>query len=64
MKPVHTVKNQYLGINAHLHSYLQASSDWTEFHTNHITDLMRLMRAQLYPMGYIAKIEQSLQIRR
>ncbi len=64
MDAVRSIKNQYLGINAHLQSQLQASSDWPEFHTSHISDLMRLMRAQLYPMGYVAKIEKSLQIRR
>jgi hypothetical protein len=58
------VKNQYRGINAHLHSYWQNHAGWNEFHTNHIADLTRLMRAQLYPMGYTAHTEQSLQIRR
>jgi hypothetical protein len=61
---VHAVSNQYRGINAHLHSYWQAEGGWNEFHTNHIADLTRLMRALLYPMGYTAHTEQSLQIRR
>lgn len=64
MAPLRTVVNQYYGINAHLHSYFQSEGGWDGFHTNHIADLMRLMRAQLLPMGYIADIEQSLQIRR
>lgn len=64
MTPVRSVKNQYLGINAHLHSYFQSAGGWDGFHTNHITDLMRLMSAQLLPMGYVADIQQSLQIRR
>jgi hypothetical protein len=64
MKAIRSVKNQYSGINAHLHSYWQNAGGWADFHTNHITDLMRLMRAQLLPMGYTAGVEQSLQIRR
>jgi hypothetical protein len=64
MKPVRSIKNQYAGINAHLHSQWQSQSGWNEFHTNHIADLTRLMRAALYPMGYTAHTEQSLQIRR
>jgi uncharacterized protein DUF4058 len=61
--PVRAIKNQYRGINAHLHSHFQAEGGWDGFHTNHITDLMRIMRNQLLPMGYIAEIEHSLQIR-
>lgn len=64
MTPVHSIKNQYRGINAHLHSYWQAEGGWDSFHANHIADLMRLMSAQLLPMGYLADIQQSLQIRR
>lgn len=62
--PVRTVKNQYRGINAHLHSHFQSEGGWDSFHANHIADLMRLMKAQLLPLGYTADIEQSLQIRR
>jgi hypothetical protein len=64
MPPVRSVKNQYPGINAHLNSWLQAKAGWNSFHTNHIADLTRLMRAQLLPIGYDADTEQSLQIRR
>jgi hypothetical protein len=64
MTPVRAVRNQYRGINAHLHSFWQQEGGWDGFHANHIADLMRLMRAQLLPMGYIADIQQSLQIRR
>jgi Protein of unknown function (DUF4058) len=63
MERVSPIKNQYRGINAHLHSYWQAEGGWDSFHTNHITDLMRVMEAHL-PEGYVADIEQSLQIRR
>ncbi|MBA3871098.1 MAG: DUF4058 family protein [Anaerolineae bacterium] len=63
MNPINPVKNQYRGINAHLHSYWQAEGGWDSFHTNHISDLMRLIDSAL-PAGYVADIEQSLQIRR
>jgi len=62
--PIQSVKNQYPGINAHLHSYWQAVGGWSRFHTNHITDLMRVIRPLLLPMGYDADVEPSLQIRR
>jgi hypothetical protein len=64
MNPVRSLKNQYRGINAHMHSSWQSEGGWNEFHVNHIADLTRLMRIDLYPMGYIARTEQSLQIRR
>jgi hypothetical protein len=64
MTSVRATKNQYRGINAHLHSYWQAKTGWNEFHTNHVADLTRLMRAELYPKDYTARTEQSLQIRR
>ncbi|MFN8490329.1 MAG: DUF4058 family protein [Caldilineaceae bacterium] len=64
MKPVRSLKNQYVGINAHLHSYWQAKGDWSEFHASYIIDLSRTLKVQLLPLGYIAGIEQSLQIRR
>jgi Protein of unknown function (DUF4058) len=57
--------NQYMGINAHLHShFLHSDSEgWEEFHSDHITDLTRAMNVQLMAMGYIARKERSLQIR-
>jgi len=61
---INPVKNQYRGINAHLHSYWQSEGGWDSFHTNHIADLMREMNRNLIPMGYVADIERSLQIRR
>jgi hypothetical protein len=64
MQPVRSIKNQYPGINAHLHSLWQAVGGWSRFHTNHITDLMRVLRPLLIPMGYDADVEPSLQIRR
>lgn len=64
MNRINPVKNQYRGINAHLHSYWQGVGGWDSFHTNHIADLMREMNRNLMPMGYVADIERSLQIRR
>ncbi len=61
---VRSVKNQYRGINAHLHSLLQAESRWGGFHTAHIADLNKTLKAGLLPMGYTTDIEPSLQIRR
>lgn len=61
--PVRSIKNQYLGINAHLHSYWQAEGDWREFHTSYIVGLVQALKAHLLPMGYTAGIEKSLQIR-
>jgi Protein of unknown function (DUF4058) len=64
MQPVRSVKNQYVGINAHLHSFWQEMRLWHRFHNVHITLLMQALKAQLRPMGYTAEIEDSLQIRR
>ena len=64
MKKVVAVKNQYLGINAHLHSFWQKMGGWKEFHTSHIVDLTRILKNDLLPLGYTAGIEDSLQIRR
>jgi hypothetical protein len=62
--PVHSVKNQYLGVNAHLHSFWQGTGKWNRFHNYHIGQIIAPLRAQLIPMGYTAQIEESLQIRR
>jgi len=61
---VHSIKNQYAGINAHLHSMWQAQGGWVEFHTRHIVHLADALKAVLLPMGYTAALEPSLQIRR
>lgn len=63
MTAVRSTKNQYRGINAHLHSYWQSRGGWNRFHGNHIADLMRLLSAELIPMGYVAELESSIQIR-
>ncbi len=54
-------ENQYLGVNAHLHSYYQSHSGWEGFHTNHITKLAEAID-QLLPAGYEVGIDESLQI--
>jgi len=64
MASVRSIQNQYRGINAHLQSRLQAQSGWSDFHTNYISDLNRLVRAVVLPLGYSARAEDSLQIRR
>jgi hypothetical protein len=64
MTPVQTIKNQYRGINAHLHSLWQSEGGWDAFHSVHITYLTAALKAQLLPMGYTAENQQSLQIRR
>ncbi|MBV7333155.1 DUF4058 family protein [Chloroflexi bacterium TSY] len=64
MNPVRSIRNQYLGINAHLHSLWQAEGGWSEFHTSHIIHLANALKAVLLPMGYTTAIEPSLQIRR
>lgn len=64
MQPVRTRKNQYHGINAHLHSYWQADEGWADFHGPHITDLYRHINGKLLPIGYSAHVERSMQIRR
>lgn len=64
MNVIGLVKNQFLGINPHLHSYYQAEGGWEGFHSNHLVDMTRALRAQLFPIGYTAEIEESLQIRR
>jgi len=64
MPPVRSIKNQYRGINAHLHSYWQSEGGWDSFHNNHITYLAAALKGKLLPMGYTADTQQSLQIRR
>jgi hypothetical protein len=64
MKQIRTVKNPYRGINTHINSYWQAVDGWHEFHTAHITLVTAALKRRLLPMGYIAKIEDSVQIRR
>lgn len=64
MQEVKSIKNQYRGISAHLNSlWQQPGGGWKGFHTGHITYLAMSMRAGLRLMGYVARIEDSLQIR-
>jgi hypothetical protein len=64
MGPVRSVRNQYQGINAHLHSHWQAVRGWNNFHNPYIVQLATALKARLWPLGYTAEIEDSLQIRR
>lgn len=63
MQAVRSVKNQYWGINAHLHSLWQAEGGWDEFHASHLIYLANALKIPLLPMGYTAGVQQSLQIR-
>jgi len=63
MMTIRSRKNQYNGINAHLHSYLQHEPcGWEVFHGVHITHLAEAIDAVL-PEGYLVEPEKSLQIR-
>lgn len=61
---VQSVKNQYPGVNTHLHSLWQGIGRWNRFHNVYLTKLMQSLKLVLRPMGYTADIEESLQIRR
>jgi len=64
MAVIQSIKNQYLGINAHLHSLWQAEGKWNRFHGFHAAEIMAALKARLIPLGYTVQIEESLQIRR
>jgi hypothetical protein len=64
MKPLSTRRNQFHGINPHLHSVLQAEGDWVQFHLTHICDLIVQLKPLLMAMGYTAQLEPSIQVRR
>lgn len=64
MQPIKTARNQYRGINAHLHSYLLDVGGWPALHNNLLPDITKALKARLLPMGYTAETEQALQIRR
>lgn len=59
---VHRRENQYQGVNAHLHSFLQNEpGGWESFHNAHITNLTEVIDT-LLPEGYYALNEKSLQL--
>jgi hypothetical protein len=64
MARVRSVKNQYRGINAHLHSLFQSRNLWSDFHVRHIPYLANALQRDLVSMGYVTTVETSLQIRR
>jgi hypothetical protein len=61
---VTSIRNQYRGINAHLHSLWQGQGGWGDFHARHIVHLADALSAELESLGYVARVEESVQIRR
>jgi hypothetical protein len=55
-------KNEYRGVNAHLHSTFQNVGGWEGFHGKHIGDIAESLSAVM-PTGYLVSTETSLQIR-
>lgn len=60
--PIRSPRNEYRGINAHLHSYFQMHGGWDGFHNKHVGDLGAAISSVL-PPGYLVDTEQSLQLR-
>jgi hypothetical protein len=59
-----TLDNPYHGINAHYNSFIQNTlGEWINFHSLYIASLHNALKAQLLPLGYTVRVEQSLQIR-
>lgn len=59
---IHSNRNLYPGINAHLNSFLQSEGGgWESFHAEHIVDISRVLNKHL-PPNYYAAAEKSLQI--
>ena len=63
MTPIHSIKNQYRGVNAHLHSQWQQAG-WNNFHNPYIGYITADLRKRLLPIGYTAHMESSIQVRR
>ncbi len=61
---IRSIRNQYRGINAHLHSYWQSQPGWPEFHTGYLLNLLYALKPLLLTRGYTVELEPSLQIRR
>lgn len=62
---VASIKNQYVGINAHLNSILQHHEGlWEEFHTDHLSDVRIHLTRQLLGTNYVAELEKGIQIQR
>ncbi|MCC6613877.1 MAG: DUF4058 family protein [Anaerolineae bacterium] len=60
--PIHSDRNLYPGVNAHLNNYLQQpGGGWESFHTRFINDLQAALDEHL-PPNYYALSEKSLQI--
>lgn len=62
--PIHLRQNQYRGINAHLHSFMQQEDGgWGVFHAAHIMHLAEAI-VVLLPSGYAVEPEKGMQIHR
>ena len=59
---LHSRKNEYVGVNAHLHSFYQTNGGWETFHSVHIAHIAEALNA-LLPPEYTVGAEESLQIR-
>ncbi len=59
--PIRSAKNEYRGVNAHLHSYFQNKGGWEGFHNKFIGDLAAALTTLLAPK-YTVDTEQSLQL--
>ncbi len=55
--------NPFPGINPYLNADLLATG-WQGFHTVHVGDILKQLRAALVPLGYTAEAETGLQIRK
>lgn len=59
---IHMLRNQYRGVNAHLHSHFQRRGGWAEFHRAHMNDLLEELQSVLWPdTGYTVRLERSIQ---
>lgn len=59
--PIRFRENRYPGLNPHLQAALRAQGRWRGFHTQHLSDLSRVLDAIL-PLGYFALTEESFQL--
>jgi len=58
--PIHSNKNRYPGINAHLHSFLQSEGGgWESFHAEYIVTIANILDKHLPPQ-YYSSVEKSL----
>ena len=60
--PVTFKRNQYKGVNAHLHSFIQhdKTDTWCQFYRVFLVELARALGREL-PKRYRVRMEQSIQ---